>query len=284
MNSMTGHGRGEASVRGVRAVVECSSVNRRQAEVVFSAPRELAGLEARTRARVLERVSRGRLVVNVAVDMPAGGAGVVDAVRARAYLKEIHALQQALGLGGEVSLETVLAGPGVVCSGGAAADPWPAVAKALDGALDSLLAMRATEGSNLLRPIARDAKALASLTRKIRPLAAKIPGRHRAALLERLKRARLPFDPADPRLAAEITLFAERSDITEELERLDSHTAQLTAKLREAGPVGRTLDFLTQEIAREWNTVGAKSPDLSRFVVEAKSLLDRLREQLANIE
>jgi uncharacterized protein (TIGR00255 family) len=286
MNSMTGHGRGTASVRGVRAVVECSSVNRRQAEVVFSAPRDLACLEARVRDRALARVSRGRLVVNVAVELPAGGAGVLDPARARAYLAELRALQRTLGIPGAVPLETVLAGPGVVRSGGPAADPWPAVAKALDAALEDLLAMRAAEGANLRRPITRDAKALGALPRKVRPHAAKLPARHRAALLERLDRARLPITPADPRLAAEIVLFAERCDISEELDRLGSHASQLAEKLAGTGPVGRTLEFLLQEIAREWNTIGAKSPDttVSRFVVEAKTLIDRLREQLANIE
>ena len=122
--------------------------------------------------------------------------------------------------------------------------------------------------------------------RRVRALAPRVPKRQREILLRRLQSARLPANVLDPRIATEIAIFADRCDITEELARLESHLAQFRENLESDGPVGRTLEFLAQEMGREWNTAGAKANDakISLLVVEAKAKLDRVREQLANIE
>ena len=127
---------------------------------------------------------------------------------------------------------------------------------------------------------------MSTLLRRVRALAPRVPKRQRAALLRRLQSARLPADILDPRVVTEIAIFAERCDITEELARLESHLAQFREQLDGNEPVGRTLEFLAQEIGREWNTAGAKANDaeISLLVVEAKAELDRAREQLANVE
>jgi TIGR00255 family protein len=288
MKSMTGHGRGEAAVKGVRAVVECFSVNRKQGEVAVSVPRELSWLEPHVREDVLKRVARGKVQVSVVVEnTPGASAPLIDETRAADFLRQARALQKKLGLGGEIRLETVLAAPGVLKSGGVDdRDILPAVKKALAAALDDLLVMRTREGRHLKKELARSAGQLAALVKKVRALAPGVPKRQRENLQRRLAAANLPVDLLDPRLVTEIAVFAERCDITEELTRLESHLAQLRENLESDGPVGRTLEFLTQEMAREWNTTGAKANDaeISRLVVEAKSQLDRLREQLANIE
>lgn len=286
MNSMTGHGRGEAHANNQRVVVECFSVNRRQAEVVINAPRELAALEPMIRDAVLARVARGRVTVSIDIADQAGSFPEIDHGRARAYCGELRGLMRELGLPGDPPLAVVLAGPGVMGNVGARHDVRSAVMKALASAVDALLAMRETEGRHLQRSMEKDARALAALARKVRPLAAKVPARLRQALLDRLSRAGLPIDASDPRVAAEAALLAERSDISEELVRLESHSLQFREKLTAEGAVGRTLEFIVQEMGREWNTVGSKaqSAEISRFVVEAKSLIDKLREQLANIE
>jgi uncharacterized protein (TIGR00255 family) len=214
-------------------------------------------------------------------------ASLIDEVRAADFLRQARALQKKLGLSGEISLQTVLAAPGVLKSGSAEdRDILPAVKKALAAALDDLLVMRAREGGHLKKELTRCAARMAALVKKVRVLAPGVPKRQRENLQRRLEAARLPADVLDPRLVTEIAVFAERCDITEELTRLDSHLAQLRENLESDGPVGRTLEFLTQEMGREWNTTGAKAndADISRFVVEAKSELDKLREQLANIE
>jgi uncharacterized protein (TIGR00255 family) len=216
-----------------------------------------------------------------------GGTRLIDETRAAEFLRQARALQKRLGLTGEIPLSTVLAAPGVLKPEDAdTAGVLPLVRKALTSALDDLLAMRAREGAHLKKDLTRCAARMTALVKKVRVLAPQVPRRHRDALTRRLEAARLPADILDPRIATEIAVFAERCDITEELTRLDSHLAQLRNTLDSDGPVGRTLEFLTQEMGREWNTIGSKANDaaISRLVVEAKAELDRLREQLANIE
>jgi uncharacterized protein (TIGR00255 family) len=285
MISMTGHGGGRASVGGFHATVECSSVNRKQTEISLATAREYLHLEPRIRDEIVKRIARGR--VNVSVEILADQPGsLIDAQRARSYLRELMSVQDALKLSGPISLETVLDGPGVIRSGAASGDPWPAVKAALDHAMDALISMRRREGAHLQKVIRREIRALDSAAKKIHPLAKLVPVRQRAMLEERLSRAGLPVDVSNPRIATEVALFAERCDISEELDRLQSHSEQFAGLLEKSGPVGRTMEFLAQETGREWNTIGSKANDarISRFVVEAKAALDRLREQLANIE
>jgi uncharacterized protein (TIGR00255 family) len=288
MKSMTGHGRGDVAVKGVRAVVECFSVNRKQGEVSVAVPRDLSWIEPHVREDVLKRVARGKVQVSVAIESASGEAAqLIDENRATAFLKQARALQKKLGLTGDISLDTVLAAPGVLKSESTDDhDILPAVKKALAAALDDLLVMRAREGGHLKKELTRCATRMAALVKKVRVLAPGVPKRQRENLQRRIEAAQLPMDVLDARLATEIAVFAERCDVTEELTRLDSHLVQLRENLDSDGPVGRTLEFLTQEMGREWNTTGAKANDaeISRLVVEAKSELDKLREQLANIE
>lgn len=288
MKSMTGHGRGDAAAKGVRAVVECFSVNRKQGEVSVAVPRELSWLEPHVREDVLKRVARGKVQVSVSVERaPGEAASLIDERRAAEFLRQARALQKKLGLAGDIGLQTVLAAPGVLkTDGDDDRDILPAVKKSLAAALDDLLVMRTREGAHLKKELTRCATRMAVLVKKVRARAPQVPKRQRENLLRRLEAAQLPIDALDARLATEIAVFAERCDITEELTRLESHLVQLRENLDSDGPVGRTLEFLTQEMGREWNTTGAKANDaeISRLVVEAKSELDKLREQLANIE
>jgi uncharacterized protein (TIGR00255 family) len=288
MKSMTGHGRGAAGAKNLRVVVECFSVNRRQCEVALVASRDLAWLEPRVREEVLKRISRGKVQVSLAVEHPPQSApGVVNKWRAAAFLREARALQKELGLSGEISLETVLAAPGVLKTEEAEnGELWPLVRQALGAALDRLLAMRAREGVHLKGELLRAVAHMRARLRRVKALAPRVPKRQRAALLARLQAARLPVDLLDPRIVTEIAVFAERCDITEELARLESHLGQFGEHLESDEPVGRTLEFLAQEMGREWHTTGAKANDaeISLLVVEAKAELDKAREQLANVE
>ncbi len=288
MKSMTGHGRGAAAADGIQVVVECFSVNRKQGEVSITAPREALWMEPRVREEVLKRIARGKVQVAIVIERaPGAAAALIDARRAADFLREARSLQKKLGLPGEVSLETILGAPGVLKSGEESGrEAWPLVKKALAASLDALLAMRAREGSHLKKELSRSITRMASVVKRIRTLAPRVPVRQRENLLRRLETAKLPADILDPRIVTEIAVFAERCDVSEELARLESHAAQFRENLDAETPVGRTLEFLAQEMGREWNTTGAKAndPDISRLVVEAKADLDRLREQLANIE
>jgi uncharacterized protein (TIGR00255 family) len=288
MKSMTGHGRGDATAKGFRVVAECFSVNRRQGEVALATSRELAWIEPRVREEVLKRISRGKVQVTLYVERSSQSAPVfIDRRRAAEFLGEARSLQKELNLGGVISLETILAAPGVLRTEDATGrELWPLVSRALGAALDGLLAMRIREGAYLKKELTRGVAGMVALLRRVRVLAPRVPKRQRELLLRRLQSARLPADVLDPRIATEIAIFAERCDITEELARLESHLSQFREHLKSDGPVGRTLEFLAQEMGREWNTAGAKANDakISLLVVEAKAKLDRVREQLANIE
>jgi uncharacterized protein (TIGR00255 family) len=288
MTSMTGHGRGEASTKAWGAVVECHSVNRKNADVVFHSDRNLAWLEPSIRERVLAKVARGRVQVNLLLSCRENGtAHFFDEKRAEAFAKSAAALAKKLGLAGGITLADVLAAPGVA----RAAEPDTETARAivlqaLDKALEGLCSTRRTEGAALKKALSKGADQLAAIVRKIAPQAKRVVKLHRDSLAKRIGRAGLGVSADDPRIATEVAIFAERCDTAEELERAASHIAQFREKLAADGPVGRTLEFLAQELGREFNTVGSKSQDaaISRLVIEAKSELDRIREQLANIE
>ena len=285
---MTGHGRGTARANGLRVVAECFSVNRRQGEVALAVSRELAWIEPRVREEVLKRISRGKVQVSLSVERSSQSTAVfIDKRRAAEFLSEARSLHKELNLGGVISLEMILAAPGVLHTEDTTGrELWPLVSRALGAALDGLLAMRVREGAYLKKELARGVAGMTAIVRRVRVLAPRVPKRQRELLLRRLQSARLPADVLDPRVATEIAIFAERCDITEELARLESHLAQFRENLESDGPVGRTLEFLAQEMGREWNTAGAKANDakISLLVVDAKAKLDRVREQLANIE
>jgi uncharacterized protein (TIGR00255 family) len=288
MISMTGHGRGEARSKTWTAVVECHSVNRKTADVSLHCDRSAFWLEPAVRERVLSKIGRGRVQVNLALSRNEGNTEpFFDESRAAAFVEQARQLQKRLGLDGGVTLSDVLAAPGVTRSSEPSGEAAKStVMSALDQAMNGLLETREREGASLQRVLAKSADRLSSILKKISPLARKVSATHRGNLLKRIEQAGLRLQQDDARLATEVAFFAERSDITEELERAACHIAQFHEKLGAKGPVGRTLEFLAQELGREFNTLGSKSSNtsISRHVIDAKAELDRIREQLANIE
>lgn len=285
---MTGYGSGEASASGARCVVECASVNRKGLEVACQLPREFAALEIPIRDAVSRHVARGR--VNVAVTITVAGAEAaieIDRALARGLLREIRALQKDLSLAGEVDVNALLALPGVIRTPQKnSADYEPLVLRALEPAIAALTAMRAKEGRSLRRDLGKRLAFLRKAHARMARHAPEIVRRYREELHARIARSGAELDIDDARLATEVALFAERCDVSEELTRLDSHFAQLEEKLDSPEPAGRALEFLTQEIYRELNTLGSKAGDsaLTRIVVESKVELDKIREQVLNVE
>jgi uncharacterized protein (TIGR00255 family) len=163
---------------------------------------------------------------------------------------------------------------------------WPVVQRALATALTELIKMREREGKHLAKDLIHRLKVLRKEIKEIRALYPEVVKKFRNALLERIEKAGLNLPVEDERLLKEVTFFADRSDISEELTRLESHLAQFAHHLRKNEPVGRTLEFITQEIFRELNTLGAKSNDagISQHVVACKSELEKIREQIQNLE
>lgn len=291
LKSMTGFGRGEASGDGRKFAVELKSVNHRYSEVVLRLPRPLLSLEERARRVVQGRVSRGR--IDGYFSMEEYGENFtevkVDKALATAYYKAMKELKDALKLGGDIKLKHILSVPDVLTVVKAEEDVekwWPVVNDALVSALDQLVQMRITEGAGLSADILKRVEILRVLTDKIQSRSPVVVEEYRAKLEARLKDLVAGGILDAGRLAAEASLFAERSSITEETVRLESHLAQLRESINSNEPVGRKLDFLVQEMNREINTIASKSNDLelSQIVVEAKSELEKIREQVQNIE
>jgi len=291
MHSMTGFGRGTAAVDAWLATVEISSVNRKQAEVVLQAPRELAELEARIRQTVLSIVSRGRIQVSVNLERCSGLAAKiqVDAALAQAFANAFQELGKSVGHEILPTAGDYLRQPGIIATGNGGIDAeaaWLAIAPALHTALGHLADMRVSEGSHLKADFIARLETLVALTHRIASEAPGRMGRQRELLSKRLRDAGLELDPSDERVTKEIALFADRCDVSEELTRLDSHFAKFHDYLEASEPSGRALDFLCQELFREFNTIGSKANDASiaQTIVEAKTELEKIREQVQNVE
>ncbi len=288
---MTGYGRGEVDADGVKFSVELNSVNRKQSDIVINLPREFSELEPRIRQAINEKLSRGRTNVNVNCAEGTNGTRrlALDGNLARSYHDAMLALQRELNAPGEITIDKVLAAPGVmrlVENSLGAEQAWPAVERALQSALAELVEMREREGKHLAKDLIHRLKVIRSEITSVRGLFPEMVKKYRAALFERIEKAGLQLALDDERLLKEVTLFADRSDVSEELTRLESHLAQFAHHLRKNEPVGRTLEFITQEIFRELNTLGAKANDaaISPHVVSCKAELEKIREQIQNLE
>ena len=290
---MTGYGRGECSQSGFKITVELSSVNRKQTEISFALPREMEMLEAPMRDLINRHISRGRL--NVRVTLHAGASKFsarmhLNVPLAKAYARELNRLSRQLNLPGPVTLDHLARAPGVFQTDEQIVeerDFGGAVQSALHRALRILVRMREREGRHLAEDLAKRITIMRKATTRIQQHAPKVARRYREQLVERIKTAGLEAPSIeDDRLLKEVVYFADRSDISEELTRLQSHFKQFEDCRRSREPIGRTLDFLAQEMNREVNTIGSKANDslISREVVTLKAELERFREQAQNVE
>ncbi|MDR7399444.1 MAG: YicC/YloC family endoribonuclease [Armatimonadota bacterium] len=295
VRSMTGYGAAEPSADGGRWWVEVRSTNHRFLEVVVRLPRELGALEDRVRAAVAERVRRGRVEVLVREDSGLRPReAVVDTELARRYADALERLRRELGLAEPVTLGALLALPEVVRLEEARPDPeatWEALHPVLQRALERLVDMRTKEGGRLAADLRERLARLESWVERVAQRAEELPRayaqRLRQRVAELLRSLEVDQPPDEARLALEVAAFADRCDVREELVRLRSHLEEARALLEGPdGSVGRKLEFLLQEMQREVNTVGSKAADLevTRAVVEMKSELEAIREQVQNVE
>ena len=289
--SMTGFGRGETAGRGRAYTVEVQSVNHRFLEARCRLPKRLAGLEPRFQRAVQQQFARGHFEVSVQEKDLDGRTRTlkIDLALARQYVESLRTLQQEMNLPGQVTLE-MLAGQreliSVEESEETLEEAWAELEPALVAALDALATMRCREGAALTQALRRHLDEIEGVLLRILGRTSDLVTAHRNRLRERvadLLDGRLP-DPL--RLEQEVALLAERGDVAEECDRLRSHLAQFRETLDQAGPQGRRLDFLLQEMNREANTIGSKAADasLAQDVVELKTAIERLREQVQNIE
>lgn len=287
---MTGFGSGRASVGPEDLAVEIRSVNGKFCEVKARLPRELAALESGAVRAVKERIARGG--VDLSVRRGSGRAELaprIDEALAARYVESFRALRDRFGLAGDVAIADLVGAEGVVVLEERAPDldaAEQALQAALAEALDRLIAMREEEGRALRADLAGRLAKVRALVARVAEEAPAAVRSHQERIAQRVEELTggVPLDP--DRLAQEVALLAERSDVAEELTRLDSHLAQFEGMLDADEPVGRRMDFLVQELNREVNTIASKSQwaPIASLAVELKAEIERIREQVQNVE
>jgi uncharacterized protein (TIGR00255 family) len=290
MFSMTGFGRAEARGGSVAVTVELKSVNNRFRDINLRCPREYAALEPKITGLLKARFARGRIEVYVRRLSEGGGEELhFNKVAAEEALLALRGWANELeGVDDTISIRFLAGLPGVMVQGEREANPtseWELVEAAVVGAIEHLASMRAAEGDALCRDLSQNLKRIKELQAQVLGFSEGIASRLEMRLMERLNRL-VGDRVSEARLAQEAAIQADKADVAEELTRLASHFEQFGAALEQRGPVGRRLDFLTQEMNREINTIGSKAVDaeVSNLVVDMKSLLERMREQVANVE
>lgn len=293
MRSMTGYGTGsaQAAEHGLQIEIEITSVNRKTLDAFVSAPREWSGLDQRCTEWLKGSFQRGRVNVQIKVQSTAGEQyGLTWDNRAMdETLDRLKTFSESRGLpfNPDTSLLVDLAKSLKDSSG---LPDWSAIEEnikaAFDQALTDIHSMRTAEGDALKKDLLERIDALDQLSTEIETHAAGAVGKYKDALLERLKQLELDLDPSDERVLKELAIFADRCDVSEEMTRLKSHFKQFREFLASEEATGRKMDFLCQEIHREFNTTGSKSSqiEITRAVIEGKNSLERIREQVQNVE
>lgn len=293
IKSMTGYGRSEAVLNEKKIVIEIKSLNHKFLEVFIRLPGAWSALEQEIKRKVTERFARGRIEVSIRRDSEQG-AGVegrfeLNMPVIRTYYSMISAMKEELGLKDKITLGLLLGLKDAITVTEPVIDlasTWEGLKPILDSAMDALEDMRAQEGETIGKDLNGRTELMGSLLETINSKAPQMVSEYQKRLSEKVKELAGGVAVDEGRLAQEVAIMAERSDITEEIVRFRSHISQMCQIMRGGEPVGRKLDFLLQEMNREANTIGSKSPDaeISQIVVEIKSELSRLREQVQNIE
>jgi len=294
IQSMTGYGKGESILYNRRFSVEIKSVNHRYNDVTIKLPRVMNPFEDRVRAILSESVSRGKTDVYINYESFSKNdiKVALNEALAEAYAEKLGVLQRLHSLNDEISLSLLARFPDVlsversVDSDETAAEMWETLAQALRMAITQFAAMRAREGASLKSDILKKCDTIRAIVSQITERAPLVAREYRERLITRVSEALGDANIDESRLILEVTVFADRACIDEELTRLASHLSQMAVILEETEPIGRKLDFLVQEMNREINTIGSKSNDLTitRLVVDAKSEIEKIREQVQNIE
>ncbi len=292
INSMTAYGKGDYPQNEKRFLVEIKSLNNRYRDVVIRMPKNLQGFEKKLRTLIDKKIRRGRIEVFFQIESAKDAPPYtleLNAPLADAYLKIFDQLSNRSGLNQDMRLETLLQMNDVV---NVKTDPddeeemGKGLYETLSRGLDSLVEMRQKEGAAIELDLRKRLKRVGGFVNDVRGRTPEIVQAHGIRLRENVQRLCQGVEVDADRIAQEVAIFAERSDITEELVRMGSHIDQFTAYLEMDDAVGRRLDFLIQEMNREVNTLGSKASDgfVSRIVVEMKAELEKLREQVQNVE
>lgn len=291
IRSMTGFGRGELEEYGRSFTVEIKTVNHRYSDVSVRLPRQLSYFEDSIRKLVLKNISRGKIDIYISQDKFSEDdiQVSVDDTLASSYIKALYELRDKFKLEDDITVSIVSRYPDVISVTKREEDKeeiWNTLSSAIEISLRNLMDMRKIEGQKLAADILERQKHIKSVVEKIEERSPVVVQEYKAKLEDRIKEIAGDISIDESRLLTEVAIFADRCSITEEMVRLYSHLDQLVSILQENEPVGRKLDFLVQEMNREVNTIGSKANDIfiSKYVVELKSEIEKIREQIQNIE
>ncbi|WP_307335210.1 YicC/YloC family endoribonuclease [Caldalkalibacillus uzonensis] len=291
MRSMTGYGRQEAVIGDLRLTIEVKSVNHRFCEVSVRTPKVLSQFEEAIKKCVTRHIQRGRVEVYIHLhtEQWSGRQVNVDWGLAEAYYQALCGLKERYGLAGSLSLNEMLQLPDLITmeESGDMESYKEGILARVSQAVDKLVAMREKEGEALARDLEQRNHTVLVTVEKIEAFAPQVKARYQERIEQRVKEFldnRAEVD--ENRLLTEVAIFADKADISEECTRLKSHCQQFKQLLASEGPVGRKLEFLVQEMNREVNTIGSKAQaiEISQWVIELKSELEKIREQIQNIE
>jgi len=291
MKSMTGYGRGEAAAGPWQITVELSGVNRKQTDISVNLPGPIAELESSLRQQIAAAISRGRINARIFMECHETGDNSLKFDRALAtqYVEAARRLAEETGAETRIAAADLFRAPGVFQVEESEIDSSELkepVSEALAAALEALTAMQETEGAHLRTDFETRLEAIEAGVKNIAAYAPGVLENYRTTLHSRLQEAGLEIDLDDDRVLREIALFAERCDIAEELTRIESHLIQFRRYCDSGEPAGRPLDFLCQELNREFNTIGSKANDarIAQQIVELKTELEKIREQVQNVQ
>ena len=291
IRSMTGYGRGECVQEDRRVIVEISAVNHRYFDSNIRMPRSIMFFEEDVRKYVKDHVSRGKLDISISYHSEAQEDISIDVNESLCaeYVKALRAIQRQFDLIDDISTTTIAKLPDAIVIQKSADDKeaiWEVIQKALQDATLAFNHMRAKEGNVLKEDLIFKSQKVKEIVDDISERSPLVVEQYKQRLHQKMTEALAHVEVDQDRLLTEIAIFSDRSSIDEELTRLYSHIQQLDSILNETGVVGRKLDFLIQEINREANTVGSKANDqvITQYVVELKSEIEKIREQVQNIE
>ncbi|MFH1594699.1 MAG: YicC/YloC family endoribonuclease [Candidatus Omnitrophota bacterium] len=291
IKSMTGFGMGEVKTKYGVFMAELRTLNHKFLEITPRLPNSLFVLEDRVKNVIKSKVKRGKIYLNLVHDtvQDAGGNIVIDAALAKSYYNKLNKLSKRLNIKDAVRLSEITSFPGVINYKVAHENTgalWPSVKESIEKALKSLIKDREKEGSFLFRDFMKRVGRIKGVVGDIKANAASNVKSYKKNLSQRIKELSGAYPVDRGRIEIEVALFAKNSDITEEITRLHNHIGNFTKTIRKSGEVGKKLDFICQELHREINTVGSKSSgyNISKGVIEIKTEIEKIREQLKNIE
>ncbi|AEF17432.1 Conserved hypothetical protein CHP00255 [Thermoanaerobacterium xylanolyticum LX-11] len=290
IKSMTGFGRGEANENGFHVLTEIKSLNHRFLDLSVKLPKVLSGLEDRIRLKIGESIKRGRVEINISLEAYEKSLDSLELNYdlLNQYINIIHDLKKSVNLTDDIKLSDILSIPGIIDVKSVNVDidnVWTVVEKALDMSIKNLIDMRVLEGIKLKDDIINRLDMLSGIIDKIEERGPAVINEYKKKLETRINEL-IGGELDQNRFLTEVAVMADKTSISEEITRLRSHISQFRFSLDSSMPVGKKLDFLTQEMNREANTIGSKSTDLIIIngVIELKDQIEKIREQVQNIE